>query len=539
MQLWLQDGPMRCHRERGLDSVDDTGPPLLRDPLLYGVALIAALLCAPFFRYLTSLADEGVFLHAATRILGGETIYRDFFEFLPPGSFLIVAAWMKLVGVGFASVRVLAIAVLAAIAALLYIAARLSSGSRFVATLIALVWVATLRGELVVINHHWFTTAAAMASAVSLLAALQRAPRRGTFVIAGLFAGTAAMVTSTRGALVCFAILGTCLTQPAVRGPLVRAIAGIAFFPAVMILYLVSRGVVGMAIEDVIMSTARHYATIQFVPFGHSAGRSDSVAVAFFPVTFALAGATAAVTRGAIFRNSRFQASLALAVAGLLGTYPRPDIEHINFATPIAGPLLAFAVAELSGRVGRRTRVAVAVALIALCLAMRVGKVWNKTGDMMAAAASHTVPTARGPTQASPGLWNAAFANLVDEIARVPPGDAFFFYPYDPMLPYLTGRHHVADLDVLLTGYTTPEQFRETCRRVVSEAQWVVVDYLWLNADFLRFVFPAMRDANAPERRRFGRTIATAFNNVVVRSWRFELRHRAVSVPKTLCDASD
>jgi hypothetical protein len=122
MQLWLQDGPMRCHRERGLDSVDDTGPPLLRDPLLYGVALIAALFCAPFFRYLTSLADEGVFLHAATRILGGETIYRDFFEFLPPGGFLIVAAWMKLVGVGFASVQVLAIAVLAAIAALLYIA---------------------------------------------------------------------------------------------------------------------------------------------------------------------------------------------------------------------------------------------------------------------------------------------------------------------------------------------------------------------------------------------------------------------------------
>ena len=39
--------------------------------------------------------------------LGGEALYRDFFEFLPPGSFLLVAAWMKVAGTGFAAVRLL------------------------------------------------------------------------------------------------------------------------------------------------------------------------------------------------------------------------------------------------------------------------------------------------------------------------------------------------------------------------------------------------------------------------------------------------
>jgi hypothetical protein len=113
-------------------------PSLLRDPLLYGVALSAALDCAPFFRYLEWLGDEGVLLHGAVRILGGEGLYRDFFEFLPPGGFLIVASWMKLFGVGFASVRVLAVGIVAAIAALVYATARLASGPRPLAALLAI-----------------------------------------------------------------------------------------------------------------------------------------------------------------------------------------------------------------------------------------------------------------------------------------------------------------------------------------------------------------------------------------------------------------
>src|SRR5262245_640952 len=105
----------------------DSAPKLLRDPALYGVALITLVLCAQFWLYVHWLGDEGIFLHAAARILGGEVLYRDFFEFLPPGSFLAVAAWMKLFGAGFASMRALALCVIVVIAVLLYATARLAS----------------------------------------------------------------------------------------------------------------------------------------------------------------------------------------------------------------------------------------------------------------------------------------------------------------------------------------------------------------------------------------------------------------------------
>ena len=101
----------------------------LRDPLLYAVPLLAIAYYVPILRWLSWLGDEGVLLHGAVRVLDGQTLYRDFFEILPPGAFLIPAAWLKVFGAGFVSARVFSSLVIATIAALLYTAARLTSGS--------------------------------------------------------------------------------------------------------------------------------------------------------------------------------------------------------------------------------------------------------------------------------------------------------------------------------------------------------------------------------------------------------------------------
>lgn len=524
----------RGPRGRRPDIGAGSGPPLLRDPLLYGVALIAVAVCAPFFRYVQWLGDEGVFLHAAVRILGGEALYRDFFEFLPPGAFLIVAAWMKLFGVGFASVRVLAVCVIVVIAALLYSAARLSSGNRPLAALLAIAWAVFSQGIWTVISHHWFTTAASMASAVGLFLALERTPRRGATFAAGLFAGTAAMVTQTRGALLCFAILGVFLTARRARSRLVSALAGIALFPAAMILHLAAWGVLAAAFDDVILYPARHYAGIQAVSFGSGASLADTASVALFPVTFVLAAAAVALTRLAIWREPRFRASLALAVVGLLGTYPRPDIFHLNFTVPLACPLFALVTTDLLGRLGHRARPATGALLIGVCLVGVGYSIYTKR--VVLVGPLRAVPTSRGLVVRRDNLWTDDFAALVARVDSAPRGAPFFFYPYSPMLPYLTGRRHVAALDVMTPGYTTPEAFRETCVRVVGEAQWVVIDRHWSDPRVLRSTFPAMRDPDPPEKRGFEATLLLAFDKVVHTSTFFELRQRAGSASTALCD---
>jgi hypothetical protein len=504
------------------------GLPLFRDPLLYGVVLIGLAACAPFFRYVGSLGDEGVLLHGAVRILGGEVLYRDFFGILPPGGYLIVTAWMKVFGVGFAGVRVLAVAVIVGIAALIYAAARLSSGSRPLAALVAIAWVVLSQGALTVISHHWFTTAVSMASAVGLLLAVGAPARRGAAFAGGLFAGTAAMVSSTRGALMCVALLAVLLTLRSGRARLMSAMAGIALIPTAMVLHVAANAALAAAFDDVIRYPALHYTGIQAVPFGMGGSAQHLALVALFPMAFVLAGAALALKRVALWCDPCFRVSLALAIVGLLGSYPRPDHVHILFTVPLACPLFALAAAEVRGL----GRIAVGALFIGLCLVGLAGAM----ATAVIVSRSPMVATARGLVVPGRNLPAHDFAALMFQIESIRSGGAFFFYPYSPLLPYLTGRRHAAAVDVIVPGYTSAEQFRETCVRVASEAHWVVIDRQWSDPNFLRRIFPAMRVPDPPEKREFEAALRVAFDKIIHSSTRFELRERSEDGSARLCD---
>jgi len=511
-------------------------PPLLRDVVLWISTLVTAALCAPFFRYVFWLGDEGVVVHGAERVLRGEALYRDFFEFLPPGSFLAVAGWMHVVGADFASVRLLAVCVIVLIGALTYAAVRVVSGSRPLAALLAICWAGLSQGGWTVINHHWFATAASMAAAVALLHALGGPRAPAGFFTAGLLAGAAAMIVSTRGALLCLAVVAIVLTLGE-RRSLVAVTAGIAIVPAATLTYLAATGAVMAALVDVIVFPARHYTDIQVVAFGASSTAQQMPAAVFFPVTFVLAGTTAVVRGGVVWRDVRFRASLALATVGLLGAFPRPDVTHINFTLPLACPLFALVVTHALARLGRGSKVAVGVALLGIC-GLAVGARLLGEALPMVAGPLRQVPTTRGSFVGPPSTWMEAVGALVPHIERAPRGDAYFFYPYSPMLPYLTGRRHIGPLDVMVPGYTTAAQYRDVCARVVREAQWVVLDRSWSHPDVLRAIFPSMRDPDPPEKRALEAALDRAFDRVV-HAWRgMELRGRGSSPAEAACDAS-
>ena len=500
----------------------------MRESIFYGVFLLGLVVSAPFLRYVSSLGDEGVLLHGAVRMLGGDVLYRDIFGVLPPGGYLIVTAWMKLFGEDFASVRALAAGVMAGIAALIYAAARLSSGNRPLGALVAIVWVVLSPGALTAINHHWFTTAASMASAVCLLVMVNGSPRRVTAVGAGVFAGTAAMITSTRGALMCVALLVVLLTLPTGRPRVMSAVAGMVAVPTALALYVAAHGAFTAAVDDVIRYPLLHYAGIQAVPFGSGTSMQHLALVALFPVTLILAAV--ALARGGVaeWRDPRFRVSLALAVVGLVGSYPRPDAVHIAFTVPLACPLFALVAATMPGP-GR-----VAVTLLTGLSLVGLGETVTSAIRVNGAP---VVATARGVVVPGHSIAASGFAELLVRIDRAPSGSGFFFYPYSPLLPYLTGRRHTAAIDVMVPGYTSAEQLRRTCARVLAEAQWVVIDRQWSDPVFLRRVFPAMRDPAPPEKTGLEAALRTGFDEMVYSSSRFELRKRSRRAPAADCDS--
>jgi hypothetical protein len=106
------------------------------------VALLSGLSCLPFLRSIFWLADEGVLLQGAERLLRGEKLYHDFFEILPPGGFLLTAGWFELTNVSFSSARVLATFTFIGIACVLYSVTLLVSCNTLASTATVVVFVA-------------------------------------------------------------------------------------------------------------------------------------------------------------------------------------------------------------------------------------------------------------------------------------------------------------------------------------------------------------------------------------------------------------
>src|SRR5262245_24891547 len=57
-------------------------------------------------------------------------------------------------------------------------------------------------------------------------------------------------------------------------------------------------------------------------------------------------------------------------------------------------------------------------------------------------------------------LNNNGARELIARIAAAPPSDRYFFYPYMPMLTFLTARQDVSKYDIFIPNYTTPSQYR-------------------------------------------------------------------------------
>ena len=143
------------------------------------------------------------------------------------------------------------------------------------------------------------------------------------------------------------------------------------------------------------------------------------------------------------------------------------------------------------------------------------------------------VQTPRGGV-AFPGPVEAGTPELLARIAATSSGDAYFFYPYMPVLPFLTAREQVSRYDLFVPGYTLPSQYRDACITVMRQASWVVIDRRWTNPNALKQVYPAMQDAEPQETKRFEHALDGGFE-LVAQYGALELRRRREGISDTVC----
>jgi hypothetical protein len=166
-------------------------------------ACIAALLFAGAALYWIALphslgaADESVHLYEAKRVLDGEVLYRDVFNFITPGWFYLMASLFWAFGTTIDTARTTMAVVHGATAAVVYLCCRRLGVRWWIACLPALGYLAICQPAWPVVSQHWLST---LLCAVLLFVCTRPRHENATWALrAGLVLGILASVQQQRG----------------------------------------------------------------------------------------------------------------------------------------------------------------------------------------------------------------------------------------------------------------------------------------------------------------------------------------------------
>ena len=331
------------------------------------------------------------------------------------------------------------------------------------------------------------------------------------------------MITPTRGALAVMAgLLALTDGRRFNATALTHYVVAVAVFPALLIVYVASQGSLSAAFDNVIVFPALHYANIQSVPYGFGADAQNMPLNFIFPVAAFLAMVHFARDWRAAIRDRTLHVCAAFALAAFVGLLVRPDAVHIAFAAPLVLPLILYSGWRFLS-VFRPIRFATIAAVV---FAMTLSTVILLIKAYLVIQ-TPVIETPRGGVR----VFGEDAKLIIRRVADLPVDSTVFYYPYDPLLAFLTARGYPSRLDIFVPNYTTPNQFEEECRAVIRSADWVVVDQLVIN-NWQRF-FPAMRDPVPPERVLFEFAIERSFS-LVANEGAFDLR-KATMRDESIC----
>ena len=440
-----------------------------RRALAIGAAVLAAALL-PYAWAATFSNDGFVFMSDALRIVRGEAMYRDFFQFNAPLATWLLAGAFAAFGPTLLVTHVLQTALVWASALLAWAIARRLGAGRWLAWLPGAALALGLYPHYVGYNHHWVALPLVLASLLAGVRALGRPEPASAWVAAGSLAGLVFATVWTDGAVLLLAmapfpllvawLAGTCL-RPAAWSA-VGFLAGFAGPLVLAAAVLAGQNALQAALHDVFVWPLLHYRPgggANDVPFATDLpaillpvkalpGWYGRVAhyVLLYAFFVAGAGLAAAWGLGLLLRRLRGAVGLApgTAVLGLVGlaalgflavsTRGRADFVHVcMYLAPalifLTGLLPRWA-ARFPGPEAAPVRWAPAGALAAFAL---TGALMVVKG--MAAAPAVWFPAA-GPDarmREAPILaWLAAHARPGDRLVAMPAGGFYYFYGPPP-----------------------------------------------------------------------------------------------------------
>lgn len=406
--------------------------------------------------------DEGIVLHDAQRLVQGEMIYRDFWQFVAPGAPLLLAALFSLTGVSFAAAKLLLAAGLAAGS---YLLARLGSalaGPRLgLAGALLVAWAAY--PSWFVPNHHWWGVLAGLAAVPLLARGTERA-----VVGAGAAVGLAALFHQGSGVFLGLGALAFLLLARrwAGRSGLaqggLRLAAGAATVWLPVLVWLALRGALPAFFRLVILYPVVGYNPVNLVPpFGQLTSAVEAfvvepsplglakvgflLAVSVLPGALLLLAAVVFVRAGCASPGWRERVGLAATVLGLalyLSVAQRFKVQYALLWLPFS-LLAALAVLGSAAGPARRIVVLLTAPLVVVLLSHGAILAWHAADQRepivtrLGVVYESAEPFVYGATSSEDGAeFHRRVLGAIER--RVGPGEATFVFPYSPLYYVLT-----------------------------------------------------------------------------------------------------
>jgi len=434
--------------------------------------------------------DEGNTLCAATRVLAGETPYRDFWLLHPPGTTWLLAGAFRVFGATLGVERAVKVVVVALTAALVFLLAR-RAARPLAAAAAALLFVVLPTQTLSLRSRD---TGLVLVLATLLAACRPSASPRRRALVAGLLAGFTVffkqdfVLAAALGGAVAVALAAATRASPGRRARtgdgwktifeegLLPFAAGLVAGPALLAATLAAHGTFAEFLRQAILFPATSFGRFRSLPlslrfeqlgaaFGPGISSKGVLDAGAVPVLFLVActAAFVAIGRGGwlVWRRSEgagresdslpalFASSMACLLL-LAAPFQRADLEHLNAATALALVVLPALPAPAMGMA--------AVALVSFAS-------W---------------PGARGVTVPPDLLETARFV-----AANSAPGERIFVgnarhdrLAYSaPLLYFLSGRTGATRYDNLHPGVATTRPVQEEIVRSLEArgTRWAVL----------------------------------------------------------------
>ncbi|MEW6366238.1 MAG: hypothetical protein AB1714_16545 [Acidobacteriota bacterium] len=469
------------------------------------------LLAVPFADIWFS-TDEGLYAYQAQRILDGQVIYRDFFQAIMPGYFFMLAGWMKVAGMGVASLRAFMILLMLATSIAIYLASRRLGVPTLLSIVPALTF-SVLRSRYNFELNHYAPNLLFETATLSLVCSQALRPARWKLALAGTLVSADVLTTQHVGAhlligtIFSVVFLSVVTRQNAWR-EMLSFIEGALPLPIAYLGYAVHTGSLAAMFRCTVLWVFSHYTRfdtqdywyywvrLTWRLFTENPGAGTAHDFALGVVESFAAPAAVLISAVWLLRLWRVSGTLddsqrAFGAAALIAAsmyaciYAAPN--SIISRVSLTGYLLAYALVHRvysqwrrpCPRLGLRGGLVPGgvAALLLLAVPLRTARVFGNILLQHSTMQTTTYRTAHGPIRL-PVESDTGQLDVLSFLARnATPAEFVYAANWSPWVYYLGGYRNPGTTEYLLPYFTTDATVRETVRILDStRTRWLVQD---------------------------------------------------------------